>query len=72
MEKSALDKVCQKIYQRFPTIKETRPKVSKQTNDHYLLVFSGSSKTPDGKTIQQTVRVVASEDGRIIKTSMSR
>jgi hypothetical protein len=72
MDKSALEKVCRQIYQRFPPLKDKRPKVSKQTDARYLLVFSGSSTTPDGRTIQQTVRVIASDDGRIIKTSMSR
>ncbi len=72
MDKNALDKVCHQIYQRFPPVKNKRPKVSVQGNDRFLLIFSGSGKTPDGKTIAQTVRVVATADGRIIKTSMSR
>ena len=72
MEKDSLEKVCRQIYKRFPPLKNKRPKVSKQTDNRYLLVFSDSSSTQDGKTIQQTVRVVASDDGRIIKTSMSR
>lgn len=72
MEKNAIDKVCKHIYKRFPPVKDKRPKISKQGEDRYLLVFSGSGETPDGHKIQQTVRVVAGEDGRIIKTSMSR
>jgi len=72
MDKSALDKVCHQIYKRFPTLQDKKPKVSKQAGDNYLLVFSGSGKSPDGRSIQQTVRVVASGDGKIIKTSMSR
>ncbi len=72
MDKSALDKVCHQIYKRFPPLKDTKPKVSKQAGDNYLLVYSGSGKSPDGRSIQQTVRVVASGDGKIIKTSMSR
>lgn len=71
MEKKALDKVCREIYRKFPPLKDKKPKVSKQGNN-YLLVFSDSGHTPDGKTIQQAVRVVATEDGKIIKTSMSR
>lgn len=72
MDKKSLDKVCRSIYRRFPPVKNKHPKVSEQGPGRYLLVFSGSGKTPDGKTIQQTIRVVATEDGRIIKTSMSR
>lgn len=72
MDKNSIDKVCKSIYRRFPPLKDQRPKVSKQSDDRYLLLFSGSGKTPDGKTIEQSVRVVATEEGRIIKTSMSR
>ena len=72
MDKKSVDKVCKNIYKRFPPLSGSRPKVSKQGEDRYLLVFSGSGKTPDGKTIQQTIRVVATDEGRIIKTSMSR
>ena len=72
MDKVILEKVCQDIYKRFPVMKGQRPKVSKQANDRYLLVFSGSGKSPDGQSIQHNLRVVAGEDGRILKTSMSR
>lgn len=72
MEKSTLEKVCQSVYQQFPSVKGQNPKVSKQGNDRYLLIFSSSGKTPDGGIIQQRIRVVATEDGQIIKTSMSR
>jgi hypothetical protein len=72
MEKKALDKVCNNIYRRFPPLKDKQPRVSKQGENHYLLIFSGSGESPDGKTIRQTIRVVATEDGKIVKTSMSR
>lgn len=72
MEKKFIDKVCKSIYKRFPPLNGSSPKVSKQGEDRYLLVFSGSGETPDGKTIKQTIRVVATDEGRIIKTSMSK
>ena len=72
MDKTILDQVCNTVYKQYPIIKDRHPQVTKQGADRYLLVFSGSGKSPDGKSIQHTIRVVASEDGRIIKTSMSR
>jgi hypothetical protein len=72
MDKSILEKICRDIYQRFPVVKGCQPKVSMQAKDRYLLVFSGTGKSPDGQSIQHMLRVVAAEDGRIIKTSMSR
>lgn len=72
MDKNAVDRVCKSIYRRFPPFKNTHPKISQQSEDRYLLIFSGSGETPNGKKIQQIVRVVATNDGKIIKTSMSR
>jgi hypothetical protein len=72
MERSVLDKVCRQVYRRFPNLKNKKPKVTSQGNDRYLLLFSSSGKTPDGKTIKQTVRVVTDNSGRILKTSTSR
>ncbi len=72
MQRNILDKVCLQVYRRFPELKNKSPKVTSQGNDRYLLIFSGSGKTPDGKTIKQNVRVVADDTGRILKTSTSR
>jgi hypothetical protein len=72
MEKSILEQVCQAVYSQFPAVKGQRPKVSKQSADKYLLLFSSSGNTPDGMVIQQQLRVVATGQGQIIKTSMSR
>jgi len=72
MERSVLDKVCKQVYRRYPTLKDKKPKVTSQGNDRYLLLFSASGQTPDGKTIKQTFRVVTDNAGRILKTSTSR
>lgn len=72
MDKKAIDSVCQKIYRKFPPFRNKTPKITKQGDERYLLIFSGTGTAPDGEKIQQTIRVVASEDGRILKTSMSR
>jgi hypothetical protein len=72
MDKTTLDKLCRQIYKQFPIVQDKNPVVSKQGNDRYLLVFSSSGKTPDGKTIQHQIRVVATEAGQILKSSMSR
>ncbi len=72
MDQKSVEKVCKQVYRRFPPFDDQLPKVSKQAEGRYLLVFSGSATAPDGKMFQQKIRVVATEDGRIIKTSMSR
>ncbi len=72
MERSILDKVCLQVYRRYPALNGKSPKVTSQGNDRYLLLFTGTGETPDGKTIKQIVRVVADDAGRILKTSTSR
>jgi hypothetical protein len=72
MDQKIIDATSKKIYRKFPFLKDKSPRVSKQGDGRYLMIFSGSGDTPDGKKIQQTIRVVVTEDGRIIKTSMSR
>ena len=72
MDKSTLDKLCKQIYKQFPLVKDKTPAVSKQGDDRYLLVFSSTGKTPDGKTIQHKIRVVATNTGQILKSTMSK
>lgn len=72
MEEKALSQVCQSVYRKFPELKGARPSVKNQTTGNFLLVFSGKAKTEDGLTISRTVRVTASESGKIIKMSTSR
>ena len=72
MDKKAIDKVSSQIYRKFPPVKNATPQVSKHGEGRYLLIFSGSGEGPDGKKIKHTVRVVASESGKILKISTSR
>jgi len=72
MEDKALNQICQSVYRKFPELKGARPSVKSQTTGNYLLIFSGKAKTEDGKTISRTVRVTASETGKIVKMSTSR
>lgn len=72
MDKKSIERVCKNIYRKYPMLNGKKPKVTLRGEDRYLLIFSGTGKTPDGKSITNTVRVVADENGRIVKTSMSR
>lgn len=72
MEDKALNQVCQSVYRKFPELKGARPSVKSQTTGNFLLVFSGKAKTEDGMTLSRTIRVTASESGKIIKMSTSR
>jgi len=72
METQAIEKVSRHVAQRFPALKGKHPKVQSYAGDQFLLIFKGKAKTADGKTIQQTVRVVAKPDGKIVKLTASR
>jgi len=71
MDKQLLTSVCNQIYKRFPEVKGCQPKVLPQ-NTQYLLVFHGTAQTPDGHSIQRTVRAVVNQNGKVSKVTTSR
>jgi hypothetical protein len=76
MDSKTIEKICGQIYRRFPEVSGAKPKVQTQGTDrnasNYLMVFKGSGTAADGKRIDRTVRVVATETGKIIKVTTSR
>jgi hypothetical protein len=72
MNQQILASVCEQIYHRFPQISGSRPSVQNRPGSQFLLIFRGSSRSADGRTIAHTIRVVASEAGKIIKVTSSR
>jgi hypothetical protein len=72
MDAAIKKKVEEQIHKKYPEVAGSHAKVSPRPNDQYLLVFSGKGKTPDGKTINHTIRVVVDEKGKILKTTSSR
>jgi hypothetical protein len=72
MDQQVLNRICEQIYQRFPQVSGRQPKVQSRPDQQHLLIFSGTVQAADGRKIAQTVRVVVSQDGRIVKTTASR
>ena len=72
MDNHALQSICDEIYRKFPEVNGARPRVSAYSESKVLLIFNGKATTADGKTLSRTVRVVASEDGKIDKVTTSR
>lgn len=72
MDQQKLNQVCEQVYRRFPQVAGSRPKVQSRPDQQYLLVFQGAGQAADGRKIPQTVRVVVSADGKILKTTTSR
>lgn len=72
MNQQVLNSICAQVYRRFPEIAGSTPKVHTRPGDEVLLVFSGAGRTADGRSMAQTVRVVASAGGKILKMTSSR
>jgi hypothetical protein len=81
MNRELLQAINQEVYRRFPEVKDKRPKIQRQDisasrsiakNPTYLLIYQGQVTTANQKILPRVVRVVASEQGKILKISTSR
>lgn len=72
MDNRVKSSICTEVYRQFPEVKGNSPEVKSMPGEKFQLVFHGKVKTEDGKSLNRTVRVVADENGRIIKLSTSR
>ncbi len=72
MNQSILARICDEVYRRFPQVAGSSPKVQRRPDESVLLIFTGKARAADGRAIAHTVRVVASPEGKILKTSTSR
>lgn len=72
MHTQLISAICSQVYQQFPETKGCTPKVQETSADQYLLIFKGSARTADGRSLARTVRVVANQNGKIIKMTTSR
>lgn len=72
MKADAIRKITEQVLKKHPKLAGKLPKISEQSPGNYLLVYRFSDELPGGKSISQTVRVVANEQGKISKISSSR
>jgi hypothetical protein len=85
MDTKTLKSIVDQIHRRFPEFSGVKPKVTKQgsasqtsqakSGPTYLLTFHSSNRTSanaQSKTISRWVRVVVTEQGKIMKISTSR
>jgi hypothetical protein len=80
MDPSLIKRISQDIYRRFPEFVGISPKVRVQAMKEkpssglqtFLLTYNHQANLPDHKTLPRWVRVVANEQGKIIKITTSR
>jgi len=80
MNQKTIQDISQEVYRRFPEVRGKKPKVraialpksrSIARSTVSLLTFQVQAVTSSGKTMPYYVRVVANEQGRILKITMS-
>lgn len=81
MEEKVVQSISKEVYKRFPEVKGKKPKVRLQRQTQkgqtqklsmYLLTYNMAVRTSTNKSLPRLVRVVADEQGKIIKISTSR
>lgn len=77
MDRSTLSKLCKQVASKFPEVMGVSPSIKRETKSsngvaRYVLTFKGHAALPGGKKIRRIVRVVADEDGRILRMSTSK
>jgi hypothetical protein len=80
MDQKTIQAISKQIYDRFPEVKGKKPKVRFQKSSGsrsiarhstYLLTYNSNAKTATNKSLPYSVRVVANEEGKILKITMS-
>ena len=74
MKSKAKNEVNKYVRDRFPDLKGVNPTIVKQarSKNKYRFTYKGSATVADGKKMPIIVRVVCTEEGKIIKLSSSR
>ena len=82
MDTKTLKSIVEQIHRRFPDVSGAQPKVTRQSGASqaksgptYLLTFHSTNRTSasaQSKTISRWVRVVVTEQGKIMKVTTSR
>jgi len=77
MDKEAIEKVNQKVSRQFPEMRSVHPNVRSETRSsdskpRFSLTYKGKVDLPNGRMISRIVRVVADENGKVLRMSTSK
>jgi hypothetical protein len=72
MGNELIDSVNREIYQKFPNLVGKSPKITRQPDEKFLLIYKTSTELPGGKAMTQVIRVVCDSNGEISKITSSR
>jgi hypothetical protein len=71
MDTNSIDSINQEVYKRFPELLGVKPKLQKLERN-ILLIYQTQVRLPDAHSLNRSVRVVADDQGKIVKISTSR
>jgi hypothetical protein len=77
VDRDVVDKINRKVAKQHPEMKGVHPTVrrepkSKRGGVTYSLTYKGQANLPGGQKLKRVVRVVATEEGRILRMSTSK
>lgn len=79
MNQKLINQISKTIYQKFPELNGSRPNVkqdvqakSLQAVSKYVLTYKGITVDAGGRKFPRQVRVVADQEGEILRVSTSR
>ena len=72
MDSNVINKINNQIFNQFPYLKDTSPKIKYMPDGSTILKYIGSTKTANGHTISISVKVKATQEGKILQISSSR
>ena len=81
MKDRIIQKVAKQVYKNFPEVSGTKPAIhqqnipqakSRNASQTYVLVFKTSVSNAKGQLMPRQVRVIANDQGQILRMSTSR
>ena len=72
MEPNVIKKINNKVFNQFPYLIDSIPKIQKMPDGSTVLKYIGSTTTANGHTIPISVKVKATQEGKILQISSSR
>lgn len=76
MDHSVITRLSRTVTRKYPEMASVKPSVRKQSKPgggtQFLLTYKGKAQLPGGRTMSRIVRVVADENGRLLRMSTSK
>ncbi len=72
MDDRTLSDVCRQIYRQHPNFQGKLPHIQSRGSEQFLLTFQTTADLPNGRKLPQTLRVVVTSKGKVLKVSTSR